>query len=100
MANLPIIKTGNQAIDMLQTRWKSQLDPVLASVLSNGSLIENVQLSGSSPTNINHKLGRKQIGWILTDVASEARIWRSQPLNQNTLTLSSDADVVVSLWCF
>lgn len=100
MAGIPIVKTGNQAIDLYQTRVKSLLDPVLASQLLSGNLLTNIQLSATSPTNINHKLGRMQVGWMLADQNAQARIYRSRPLNAHTLTLSSDANVVVSLWTF
>lgn len=100
MSGLPIIKTGNVALDLYQTRMKSELDPVIASSLLQGNLLSNIQLSASSPTQINHKLGRMQRGWFITDQNAQARIYRFAPLNASTLTLSSDANVVVSLWVF
>lgn len=100
MSGLPLVKTGNQGLDLFMTRIKSELDPVLASTLLQGNLLPNIQLSASSPTIINHKLGRSQIGWMITDQNAQARIYRSQPLNSTQLTLSSDANVVVSLWVF
>ena len=100
MSGIPIIKTGNVPIDLFQSRLKSALDPVLAANLLQGNLLTNIQLSASSATQINHKLARMQIGWFLIDIGASAKVWRSLPLNATTLTLSSDTNVLVSLWVF
>lgn len=40
------------------------------------------------------------IGWMLVDQDTLANIYRSKPKNDTTLTLTSDAACVVSLWVF
>jgi len=100
MGSIPLQKTGNVALDLFMSRLKSEMDPVLANLLVQGQLIKNVQLSATSATIIPHKLGRTQIGWFPADQNAKASIWRSAALNSSTLTLSSDANVVVSLWVF
>ena len=53
-------------IDLMQTKWKSILDPVIANPLMSGHLIKNVLLpTGGVSVSVNHKLGRKLIGWII-----------------------------------
>lgn len=85
--------------DMHQTAWAQQLDPIIRNQLLQGILIQNISLK-TGVNVINHKLGRKQIGYIITDIDSAAVIYRSQPLNALTLTLTSDADATISLWMF
>lgn len=85
--------------DMHQTAWAQQLDPIIRNQLLQGILIQNISLK-TGVNVINHKLGRKQIGYIITDIDSAAIIYRSQPLNALTLTLTSDADATISLWMF
>jgi hypothetical protein len=85
--------------DMSQTRWATALDPVIKNQLIQGNLISNISLI-NGVTTINHLLGRKQIGYIITDVDAAAIIFRSQPLNDKTLTLTSNAAVNISIWCF
>ncbi len=85
--------------DQMQVKWASQLDPVLRNLLIQGVLVTEVDLKAGN-TVINHRLGRKQIGYIITDQDAQAQIFRSQPLNNLTLTLTSDADCTVSIWCF
>jgi len=97
--SLPLLKTGNANIDMLQTKWKSEIDPVLANPITTSSFLTNVSLSTGKNT-INHKLGRQMQGWIITDINGIATIYRSAPMNNLTLTLTASAPVVVSLEVF
>lgn len=81
------------------TRWKSLLDPILANPLNNVSILENVALINGA-TTINHFLGRQMQGWFITDINGAATIYRSQPMNDKTLTLTSNAAVTVNLGVF
>lgn len=84
---------------LLQKQWGSQLNPLLANILMGGELLKNISLINGA-TTFNHYLGKQMTGWILTDQDSAASIYRSAPLNSQTLTLTSDASVVVSMWVF
>jgi hypothetical protein len=84
---------------MLQTQWRSILNPVLSNPATNASILESVKLA--SGTNvINHKLGRQQQGWFITDINGSANIYRSAAFNDLTLTLTSDAAVTVNIMVF
>lgn len=96
---LPLYKDDNQTMQLMQTKWKAQLDPLLGLPLNNGALLKGVSLN-NGVTVINHKLGRMMQGWIVADVNGLASIYRSQPLNDKTLTLTSNAAVQISLWVF
>ena len=85
--------------ELAQTKWASALDPVLRNLLIQGVLISNVNIK-TGVNVINTLLGRKQIGYIITDINAAAMIYRSAPLNNLTLTLTSDADCVISLWVY
>lgn len=79
--------------------WASTLNPIIASPLSSSSLLLKVPLN-SGITVINHQLGRKMLGWWIVDINGAATIYRSQPLNDKTLTLTSNAAVTVNLGVF
>ena len=96
---LPLIKDNNQALMLVQTQWKAQLDPVLASPITAPLVIANIFLA-SGTTVVNHKLGRKMQGWILTDINGAAQVHRSAPLNDKTLTLTSNAAVTCNILVF
>ena len=83
----------------LLTRWKAILDPVIASPMAGVSILPNVTLVPGN-TIINHGLGKTMSGWFLADAQGPATIYRSQPLNDKTLTLTSSAAVVVSIGVF
>lgn len=55
----------------------------------------------ASTNVINHKLGRMQQGWVITDINNVATsIYRSQPFNDKTLTLTSSGAVTVNIWVY
>lgn len=83
----------------MQTAWAASINPVLSLPINNGLLLRSIALVNGAFT-FNHRLGRKMQGWILTDVNGSANIYRSQPLNDITLTLTSSAAVVVDLFVF
>ena len=87
------------SLPMMTSQWATALDPVIKNQLIQGNLISNISLI-NGVTTINHLLGRKQIGYIITDIDAAAIIFRSQPLNDKTLTLTSNAICTISVWCF
>ena len=89
----------NLPLAQMQQLWKSQLDPVLASPSNTMKIIANVSLINGANV-INHGLARNQQGWMITDIQGSATIYRSQPFNSLTLTLTSSAAVVVNIGVF
>lgn len=101
MAAVPILKTGNVALDLYQSKLKSELDPLLANKLTQGSLLQGLTLNPGVNV-INHKLQRMPQGWFVVDINGNANIWRSAPFTNLTLTLTSSAasSFTISLWVF
>ena len=97
---LPVYQGGDQPFQLMQSNWASQLNPLLANTLTQGRQVDSVTISSGSPAVINHLLNRMQIGWFLVDNNAPAQIARIAPLNNKTLTLSSDAAVTVSIWVY
>lgn len=91
--------TNDKVLSLLQTSWASDIDPILANPILQGIPIKNVALN-VGPTVINHLLGRNQQGYIITDQQGIADIYRSAAFNNKTLTLTSNANVTVSLWVY
>ncbi len=93
-----------QKLDLpqMQTKWASQLNPVISNLLVQGQLLQDVSLI-NGVTVVNHKLGRKLIGWFIVGQDAQASLWDSQTSNQTpqlTLVLNSNADVNCSIWVF
>lgn len=95
MAQLPI----NLPLPLMQTKWSSQLNPVLANPINNVSILKNISLKNGT-TIIPHLLQRNPQGWFLTDIQGAATIYRSAPFNNLTLTLTSNAAVTVNIGVF
>lgn len=97
--SLPIFITSDKNISLLQTNWASQLNPLLNNPMSKGNFLTAIALINGA-TVINHLLSRMQQGWFITDVNGAASIYRSQPFNSTTLTLTSNAIVTVNLFVY
>jgi hypothetical protein len=96
---LPLYKTEDQVLQLWQTKWKAELDPVLSNPILNGTLLESVSLA-NGVTVVNHRLGRRPRGWFIVDINAAATVYRSQPLTEKTITLTSDAAATCKLWVF
>jgi hypothetical protein len=99
MTNLPIFQDPNKNFMLHQTSWKAAILPVMNNEINQGILLTNIPLINGA-TTINHLLSRKQQGWMIADVNAAATIYRSQPLNDKTLTLTSNAACLISIWVF
>lgn len=83
-------------------KWAAMLNPILTNPLVSGRAIQNVSLTTGNNV-VNHKLGRKLQGWVITGIDGVASIYDTQASNQlsaRTLNLVSSADVTISLWVF
>jgi len=91
----------NLPLPTMQTRWKSDIDPVLANPMNDISILKNVSLI-DGPNTINHFLGRVMQGWFIVDVQGPSTIYRQStyPFNNLTITLVSSAAVVCSIGVF
>lgn len=85
--------------EQANTKWASALNPLLINPMNQMQIIENVTLI-SGVTTLNHSLGRNMQGWTLVDIQGAATVYRSQPFNPLTLTLTSSAKVLVSVGVF
>lgn len=99
---LPIFQTSSKELNLLQTNWASQLNPMLSNPASQSILLKNVPLINGL-TVINHRLGRVLQGWKIVRQRAAASIYDTQDSNQNpelTLFLNSSAAVTVDLEVF
>lgn len=100
--SLPIFVTDDKDFSLMQTRWASEINPLLQSPALQGRLIQSVKLS-TGDNIVNHQLGRKLQGWCIVRLRAAASIYDKQDANQIpnlTLTLNTSADVTVDLYVF
>jgi hypothetical protein len=99
---LPLIQSSNPDLMQVETKWKSQLDPLLSSPLGNGLLLQGIVLATGSNT-INHGLGRALRGWFVVRSNASATFYDNQDNNRMTnltLVLVASAPATISLWVF
>lgn len=87
------------ALYLLQTKWKAILDPLIANPLNNISILKSIVLS-SGNNQIPHKLQQMQQGWIITDLNAAVSIYRYQPFNDAYLYLNASGAATVSIGVF
>lgn len=96
---LPRFKSDDQSLTLLQSQWASQLEPVINFPPVKGRLIKDVALAIGA-NKIDHKLGRQPQGWVIADINAAATVYRSEPFNELTLTLTSNAVATAQIWVF
>ncbi len=96
---LPKVFTEDQALSLIQSKWAAIINPVLTNAANNSNLLTGIALI-NGVTVVNHLLGRMMQGWSIVDINGAATIYRSQPLNNLTLTLTSNAAVTVAIEVF
>jgi len=96
---LPLQQTTDKGLSLLQTKWKSILDPVLSNPTTNLLILKNINLIMGN-NQIPHLLQQVQQGWIVLDIQGVADIYRYAAFNYTYLYLNSSADVTVSLGVF
>lgn len=94
--------TQKLPLELMQTQWAQQLNPIIANPTVNNLILKNVSLTTGTNV-INHKLGRNLQGWKPTRIRASATFYDQQDTNQTpqlTLVLISSADVIVDLEVF
>lgn len=89
-------------LEMLQTAWAAQLNPIIANPTLNNLVLKNLTLTAGTNV-INHKLQRNLVGWKTTRVRASATFYDLQDTNQTpslTLVLVASAPVVIDLEVF
>lgn len=102
MPTLPIFKSDDQDLMLLQNRWSSVLNPFLINPVNAPVVIRKVMLAIGT-NNVNHLLGKPLAGWSIVRQRAAASIYDTQDTNPTpevTLTLVSSAACSVDIQVF
>jgi hypothetical protein len=105
------VRTDNDGIRQLQDATDVVLSAVTSKALLDGNFLQDVVITGGTVLTINHRLGRKLLGWIICRKNLEVDVWDSQASNPTpnaTLILNATDSgdplnpnvVTISLWVF
>lgn len=86
--------------DLAQTKWASEINPILALPILNGIQINQIFLVANKPLPINHLLDKTPQGWFLVDNTADATVWRSAAFTKTTVTLTSSANTTIAIWVY
>jgi len=86
--------------ELAQTEWAKQIEPLLGNAILKGHALNDIQLDAGKAKDIQTGLNRQQQGWIITDILSGAKVWRTKPFSANILTLETDLDTTISIWVY
>ena len=99
MQTLPQFQSDDRVFQQMQNQWGAILNKLLTLPLTDGVAVPGVVVA-SGANAINHKLGRKPQGWFTTDTNAAVTLYRSQPFDPLTLTLTSSGAATISLWVY
>lgn len=97
---MPAPLSSNLPWELANNLWAQSLNTVMLNPLLQGKIITAISLLATTPLVINHGLGRTLVGWLLTDNTANAVVWRTSPINSQTITLEASATTTISLWVF
>lgn len=100
--SLPLQKSEDRVLQLLQSLWKTILDPIVDRAQNNSLILTEVSLANGT-TTVKHNLNKKLSGWKIVRQRAAASIYDAQDGNPNpatTLILVSNAAVIVDLEVF
>jgi len=96
------INSSDRVLNMIQSNLANTIDQVVSNPLISGSFVNSVSLVSGLNT-VNHKLGRRPLGFIITRKNANQNVWDTQDANTQpelTYFLNSSGTVTVDIYFF
>lgn len=92
---------ADQNVAKFQENVVEVLQPVLLCPLLDGVLLKSVTVA-TTPTLVEHKLGREFRGFVITNKNANANVWQTgtNPSSRRFISLQSSTAIQVDLWVF
>jgi len=97
--DFPMSRVFNNAQDHIE----SVINPILASAIIDGVILEDIDLVSGSFTSIEHKLGRKPRGYLVIRKSAAQTVYEEAGDYDNRklfMKLRASGSVTVNLWVF
>jgi len=97
--DFPMSRVFNNAQDHVE----SVINPILASAIIDGVILEDIDLVSGSFTSIEHKLGRKPRGYLVIRKSAAQTVYEEAGDYDNRklfMKLRASGSVTVNLWVF
>lgn len=99
MNNIKKVITPDANLRQVQENIFQVFNGVIDKQVIDGVLIKDVALTTGSVTLVDHKLGRKPLGYIIVKRNANSVIWDTNTTARN-ISLNCSANVTVNLWIF
>ncbi len=103
LRNYKKIHSDDKSVKQLQENIEQTNAILLNTPPIDGVLLKEIALDSTTINNIEHKLGRKLLGWTIVRQRASAIIWDTQDANiipGSFLALNCSANVTVDIWVF
>lgn len=103
LKNFERVSVTDPQINEIQYRLETVFRPITDSVIVDGTMIEDIELSSGVSTKIAHKLGRTVKGWIVIRKNAAQHVYdeNSGQTDLDTyLHLKAGGNVTISIWVF
>ena len=93
----------NRELNKIQDNIEQFASPIINAEIIDGIIVKEVNLLSASTVEVEHKLGRKPLGWQIIRQRASALIWDDQDNNNRpdrTLALKCSANVTVDIRIF
>lgn len=97
--SLPIFQSDNTPFQLMQSKWASQLNPVLNNPATSPRILKGVSLVSGNNV-INTGLTETLQGWYIVDLTAAVTIYRSSAKAPLTLTLNSSGTATADIAVF
>ena len=92
------INSKDPVLNRIQAELQKLNVPIGSEIIYGNRVIATLKAAG--PTNVNHGLARRPLGFFIVDSTADVRCWRVGPATNLVLPVQSSADADVTLWVF
>lgn len=96
------LRSADEWLNRVQDNILRAVNQIVKIPILDGVLTDEIDLS-TSITNVEHKLGREPLGWIVVAKDANADVWEvtaNNPDRARFLRLDASVTVTVRLWVF
>jgi len=96
------IRSNDADLMRVQDAIAEVLEPLTKAFMLDARILRDVAI-GTSPTAVDHGLGREPLGWMLVDKTAAADVWRSTTTSiapKKLLMLVASAPITATLIVF
>ena len=97
MKNLQRLRTSDYKLERIQQNTLDFVNQFKDNPILTGIHLKNIEIN--TTLNLEHKLNRLPIGYIVTRRSADSTVWDTE-ITSDVISLVSSASVTIDLWVF